>query len=56
MSTSATLTLDMHLGDQIIGELSFDPATETFTVHYTHDWQQRGFPISPQSLACHGPY
>jgi serine/threonine-protein kinase HipA len=37
----------MHLGDQIIGELSFNSATETFTVHYTHDWQQRGFPISP---------
>ena len=47
MSTAEKLTLDMHLGDQIIGELSFDPATETFTVQYTHDWQQRGFPISP---------
>lgn len=47
MSSAEKLTLDMHLGDQIIGELSFDPATETFTVQYTHDWQQRGFPISP---------
>jgi serine/threonine-protein kinase HipA len=37
MSTAVTLTLDMRLGDQIIGERSFDPATETFTVYYTDD-------------------
>ncbi len=47
MSTAEKLTLDMHLGDQIIGELSFDPATETFMVQYSHSWQQGGFPISP---------
>lgn len=47
MADSVNLVLDMHLGDQIIGELSFDTATETFAVNYTNDWQQRGFPISP---------
>ncbi|MEC4725550.1 HipA domain-containing protein [Shewanella sp. D64] len=47
MADSVNLVLDMHLGEQIIGELSFDTATETFAVNYTNDWQQRGFPISP---------
>lgn len=47
MSTSKKLTLEMHLGDLIIGELSFDATTDTFAVHYTKDWQQSGFPLSP---------
>lgn len=47
MSTSKKLTLEMHLGDLIIGELSFDAMTDTFAVHYTKDWQQSGFPLSP---------
>ncbi len=47
MSGAANLVLDMHLGDRIIGELSFDPATESFAVSYSQDWQQNGFPISP---------
>ena len=47
MATANKLVLDMHLGDQIIGELSFDTNTEIFAVNYTNDWQQGGFPISP---------
>lgn len=47
MSGAANLVLDMHLGDRIIGELSFDPATESFAVSYSQDWRQNGFPISP---------
>ena len=47
MSTSKKLTLEMHLGDLIIGELSFDATTDTFAVHYTEKWQQSGFPLSP---------
>ncbi|GIU38618.1 serine/threonine-protein kinase HipA [Shewanella colwelliana] len=47
MTDSVKLVLDMHLGDRIIGELSFDPDTETFAVNYTDKWQQNGFPISP---------
>ncbi|MCU8004852.1 MULTISPECIES: HipA domain-containing protein [unclassified Shewanella] len=47
MSTSKKLTLEMHLGDLIIGELSFDATTDTFAVYYTKDWQQSGFPLSP---------
>lgn len=47
MTDSVKLVLDMHLGDRIIGELSFDPDTETFAVSYTDKWQQNGFPISP---------
>ena len=41
------LTLEMYLGDLLIGELSFDSATDTFAVQYTDKWQQIGFPISP---------
>jgi serine/threonine-protein kinase HipA len=47
VNTSSKLTLEMYLGDLMIGELSFDAATETFAVHYTNKWQQSGFPISP---------
>ena len=47
MATTNKLVLDMHLGEQIIGELSFDTNTEIFAVNYTNDWQQGGFPISP---------
>lgn len=47
MSTAKTLTLEMHLGDLMIGELSFDATTDTFAVYYTKDWQQSGFPLSP---------
>ncbi|MGS0690047.1 HipA domain-containing protein [Shewanella sp. 0m-8] len=47
MATANKLVLDMHLGEQIIGELSFDTATEVFSVSYSNAWQQDGFPISP---------
>ena len=47
MAAPNQLILDMHLGEQIIGELSFDTATETFAVSYSTVWQQTGFPISP---------
>jgi len=47
MSTAKKLTLEMYLGDLIIGELSFDSTTDTFAVHYTENWQQSGFPLSP---------
>ncbi|QYK01869.1 HipA domain-containing protein [Shewanella psychrotolerans] len=47
MTDSVKLVLDMHLGDRIIGELSFDPDIEKFAVSYTDIWQQNGFPISP---------
>lgn len=47
MTTPNNLVLDMHLGEQIIGELSFDSTTETFAVTYSTAWQQAGFPISP---------
>ncbi|CAM4349439.1 hypothetical protein [Shewanella denitrificans] len=40
MSTAVTLTLDMRLGDKVIGERSFAPATETFTVYDTDDFLQ----------------
>ncbi|MCH1930320.1 HipA domain-containing protein [Shewanella sp. A25] len=47
MNTPTMLTLEMYLGDLLIGELSFDSATDTFAVQYTEKWQQIGFPISP---------
>jgi serine/threonine-protein kinase HipA len=47
VNTSVNLVLDMYLGDTVIGELSFDTATEAFAVHYREEWQQNGFPISP---------
>ncbi|MBW3526563.1 HipA domain-containing protein [Shewanella sp. NKUCC05_KAH] len=54
MSTSKKLTLEMYLGDLIIGELSFDATTDTFAVHYTEKWQQSGFPLSP-TIPLDGP-
>ncbi|MCE9679862.1 HipA domain-containing protein [Shewanella sp. AS1] len=47
MAESSTFVLDMLLGDQIIGELSFNSSTENFAVSYTQAWRQNGFPLSP---------
>lgn len=47
MAESPILVLDMLLGDQLIGALSFDPSDERFAVSYTQAWQQSGFPLSP---------
>ncbi|MGI2260588.1 HipA domain-containing protein [Shewanella sp. GXUN23E] len=37
----------MHLGDRVIGELTFEPDSERFAVSYRPDWQDHGFPVSP---------
>ncbi|QYJ94272.1 HipA domain-containing protein [Shewanella spartinae] len=47
MAESPILVLDMLLGDQLIGALSFNPSDERFAVSYTQAWQQSGFPLSP---------
>ncbi|MDX2321916.1 MAG: HipA domain-containing protein [Moritella sp.] len=48
MSGTNINTLVMHFRGMVIGEIRFDIDTEQFSIEYTQEWQEEGFPISPR--------